>query len=123
MQGLSQRVRLPLVNVVVLVGVVRDRPFRPGNDRCVLKIAVDHEGSVGTDLIEVDVFGGVGEFVMNNVLPGDLVAIRGRLEDRQFSDGTAELRVVAHRVNRIRTAAPRTDRADREVLGETTEVL
>lgn len=89
------------MNVVVLVGVVRERPFRPGGDRCVLKLAVAGDKPEAWDLIEVDVFGGAGDFAMGHIGPGQMVAIRGRLENRRFRDRPSELRVVAHRVNKV----------------------
>jgi single-stranded DNA-binding protein len=100
-----------LVNVVVLVGVVRERPFRPGGDRCVLKLAVAGDKPDAWDLIEVDVFGGAGDFAMGHVGPGQMVAIRGRLENRRFRDRPSELRVVAHRVNKVQDPTRRGDGA------------
>ncbi len=98
------------VNVVALVGEVVDRPFRPGNGaRTVIKIRVHEDGSGRFDRVEFDAFGQPGDFGMH-LYVGDLVSIRGRLEDRTYREGDEdvnELRVVAHHIELITRASDR----------------
>jgi cold shock CspA family protein len=89
--------------VVLLVGKIADRPFRPGGlERVVLKIDATSERRPGSsDRIEVHCFGELGGDVENRIQRGDLVEIRGRLEQRVGRDDLGEfeeLRVVADRV-------------------------
>ena len=100
-----------MTNVVVLVGRVADRPFRPGGqDRVVLKLDVPSERRAGKpDRIEIHCFGAVGEEALTR-FTGDVVSIRGRLELRIGRDEHGEyedLRVVAQQVNVI--SSSRTD--------------
>jgi single-stranded DNA-binding protein len=88
---------MALVNQVVLVGEVTDRPFRPGNgNRTVVKIRVTRSGTA-SDHFEFDAFGQPGDFGIK-LHVGDLIAIHGRLEDRTFTEDGAEVsetRIVA----------------------------
>lgn len=90
--------------MVVLVGRVGDRVFRPGGDRVVVKVEVAGERG-GHDLVEVDVYGERGEWALKSLRTGDLVSVRGRLELRVYKDRAdgeiEELRVVGLRIDRL----------------------
>jgi cold shock CspA family protein len=96
------------VNVVLLVGKIADRPFRPGGlERVVIKIDASSERRPGSpDRIEVHCFGELANEVEQKIQRGDLVEIRGRLEQRVGRDDLGEfeeLRVVADRVVAVGT--------------------
>lgn len=106
------------VNLVVLVGRVADRPFRPsGRDRVVIKLDVSAERRQDKqDRIEVHTFGEVANHAENRVSQGDIVSISGRLEQRVGHDDQGEfeeLRVVADNVTVVSgTGAARVRRTD-----------
>ncbi len=80
------------MNVVTLVGTVTDRPFRPGNgNRTVVKMSTGR--GPRTEHFEFDAFGQAGSFA-ESLWSGDVIAVNGHLENRQFADGS-ELRIVA----------------------------
>jgi len=100
------------MNVVMLVGEVTDRPFRPGNGaRTVVKIKT--KGAGGTpDHFEFDAFGQPGDFGAR-LFVGDVIAITGRLEDRTYTeDGeqVTELRIVAQFIELVTRAGDRAGR-------------
>jgi single-stranded DNA-binding protein len=113
------------MNVVMLVGEVTDRPFRPGNgQRTVVKIKT--RSATGTpDHFEFDAFGQPGEFG-SRLFVGDTIAVTGRLEDRTYTEKgeqVSELRVVAQFIELITRAGdrvPRTTSADshRDAVGD-----
>lgn len=113
------------MNLVVLVGRVADRPFRPsGRDRVVLKLDVtaDRRGDK-QDRIEVHTFGEVANQAESRVSQGDVVSISGRLEQRVGRDDMGEfeeLRVVADNVTVVAGAsgAPRVRRTDNVMRAE-----
>jgi cold shock CspA family protein len=91
------------MNVVALVGRVGDRPFRPGGaDRVVMRVVVaSNRRSERADEIEVHCFAGVADSVVSGIRVGDVVEIRGRIEQRIGRDDQGEyedLRVVADHV-------------------------
>ena len=91
------------MNVVALVGRVGDRPFRPGGaDRVVMRVVVaSNRRSERADEIEVHCFAAVADAVVAGIRLGDIVEIRGRLEQRIGRDDEGEyedLRVVADHV-------------------------
>ena len=99
------------MNVVALVGRVGDRPFRPGGaDRVVMRVIVaSTRRSERADEIEVHCFSGVADAVLSGIKLGDMVEIRGRLEQRIGRDEEGEyedLRVVADHVAVVAPAAP-----------------
>ena len=101
------------MNVVVLVGRVGDRPFRPGGaDRVVMRVVVaSSRRSERADEIEVHCFAGVADSVIAGIRLGDVVEIRGRIEQRIGRDDEGEyedLRVVADHVSvvAVGSAAP-----------------
>ena len=100
------------MNVVMLVGEVTDRPFRPGNGaRTVVKIKTKGAGGQ-PDRFEFDAFGQVGEFG-SRLYVGDVIAITGRLEDRTFTEGgeqVSELRIVAQFIEVVTRAGDRVPR-------------
>lgn len=89
------------MNLVLLVGVVSDKPFRPGGGpRSVCKVRVHDDKTGRVDQIEFDGFREVADQVMNLWI-GDLVGIHARLEDRRYqqgSDEVAETRCVAEAI-------------------------
>ena len=92
------------MNVVVLVGEVTDRPFRPGGgSRVVVKLRVHHDESGRRDDVEFDAFGAVSDFAMG-LWRGDRVAVRGRVEGRVF-DEFEELKIVADHIDLVRKAS------------------
>ena len=98
------------MNVVALVGRVGDRPFRPGGaDRVVMRVVVaSTRRTERADEIEIHCFAGVADSVVSSVRVGDMVEIRGRIEQRIGRDEEGEyedLRVVADHVSVITTAA------------------
>ena len=100
------------MNVVMLVGEVTDRPFKPGNgNRTVVKLKT--KGAGGTpDHFEFDAFGQPGEFGAR-LYVGDVIAITGRLEDRTFHENgeeVNELRIVAQFIELVTRAGDRTNR-------------
>jgi single-stranded DNA-binding protein len=114
------------MNLVVLVGTVTDRPFRPGGERVVVKLAIPADKPGVTDNFEVHLFGTVGSYALDQVRSGDVVSLRGRLETRIWTEGDEEfeeLRIVGQRIERIgggssgsnrgpRPPRPRFDRQD-----------
>lgn len=102
--GIWWRWEVGLVNQVVLVGEVTDRPFRPGGGtRAVVKMQVYNDESGRRDDVEFDAFGPVSEFAMG-LWRGDRIAIRGRVEGRVF-DEFEELKIVADHVELLRKAS------------------
>jgi hypothetical protein len=102
-----------IVNVVMLVGEVTDRPFRPGNGaRTVIKIQTRGGSSGRPDRFEFDAFGQPGEFGIR-LFVGDMIAVTGRLEDRAFKEGgetVNELRIVADFIELVTRAGDRANR-------------
>jgi single-stranded DNA-binding protein len=105
------------VNVVMLVGEVCDRPFRPGSgSRTVVQLRTRGGGAGKTDQFEFDAFGQPGEFGLR-LFVGDQIAVTGHLEDRTYQDGgetVTELRVVADFIELVTRAGDRTNRPPRE---------
>jgi hypothetical protein len=100
------------------MGTVYDRPFRPGSgQRTVVKVKCDGEAG-RSERLEFDAFGSAGEFGMK-LRVGDVVAMRGRVEDRTYRDGDEkvnELRLVADYIELVVPASHRHDppaRSDR----------
>jgi hypothetical protein len=86
---------------VCLVGVVRDRPFRPGGgSRVVVKLEVfDRTGHRG-DQLEFDAFTKTGDFAMG-LRVEDRISITGRLEHRTYTfegEQVSEIRCVAESI-------------------------
>jgi cold shock CspA family protein len=105
------------MNLVVLVGKVADRPFRPGGrERVVVKLDVVSERRSGRgDRIEVHCFGDVGAEAVATLNVGDIVTVRGRLEQRIGRDEHGEyedLRVVADHLSSLRFGGSRDERRD-----------
>jgi single-stranded DNA-binding protein len=96
------------MNTVQLVGEVTDRPFRPGaGARTVIKIRVHDDASNRFDNLEFDAFGAPGDFGLR-LYTGDRVAVRGRLEDRQFTEHgetVNEIRIVANHIELVKRAS------------------
>lgn len=96
------------MNTVQLVGEVTDRPFRPGSGaRTVVKVRVHDDGSGRFDNLEFDAFGTAGDFGVR-LFVGDRIAVRGRLEDRTFTDAgeeVHEIRIVANHIELVRRAS------------------
>jgi cold shock CspA family protein len=91
------------MNVVVLVGKVADRPFRPsGRERVVVKVdAAGDRRPDKPDRIEVHCFGEVANYAEAKVSLGDIITVHGRLEQRVGKDDMGEfeeLRVVADHI-------------------------
>jgi cold shock CspA family protein/single-stranded DNA-binding protein len=91
------------MNVVVLVGKVADRPFRPsGRERVVVKLDVAGDRRPDKpDRIEVHCFGDTANHAETKVNLGDIVTVHGRLEQRVGKDDMGEfeeLRVVADHI-------------------------
>jgi single-stranded DNA-binding protein len=86
---------------ISIVGKVSDRPFRPGNgQRVVLKVDADDDRG-RTQHLECDAFSEIGDWVMKNVTPGEVIALNARLETRTYRDQgeeVEELRIVAMRI-------------------------
>ena len=114
------------MNLVVLVGRVADRPFRPsGRDRVVIKLDVTADRRHDKqDRIEIHTFGEVANHAENKVSQGDIVSISGRLEQRVGRDDMGEfeeLRVVADNVTVVSgTATTRVRRTDNVARTEET---
>jgi hypothetical protein len=98
------------VNVVLLTGTVTDKPFRPGNgNRTVVKVRVENEHG-RPEKLEFDAFGATGDFGVN-LWSGDVISVRGRLEDRTYREGSEqvnELRLVADHIQVVVQASQRT---------------
>jgi single-stranded DNA-binding protein len=105
---------------ISIVGRVTDRPFRPGNgQRVVFKIDADDDRG-RTQHLELDAFGEIGDWVMKNLTPGEVVAVNARLEIRTYRDQgeeIEELRIVGMRIEPLRNKGaaggnrrPQTDR-------------
>ncbi len=90
---------------ISIVGRVTDRPFRPGNgQRVVFKIDADDDRG-RTQHLELDAFGEIGDWVMKNLTPSEVVAVNARLEIRTYRDQgeeIEELRIVAMRIEPLR---------------------
>jgi single-stranded DNA-binding protein len=90
---------------ISIVGRVTDRPFRPGNgQRVVFKIDADDDRG-RTQHLELDAFGEIGDWVMKNLTPGEVVAVNARLEVRTYRDQgeeIEELRIVGMRIEPLR---------------------
>lgn len=91
------------MNVVLLVGRVSDRPFRPGNaERLVVRIDVPSPRKAGhVDELEVNCFGAVATSTESNIRLGDHVEVRGRIEHRIGRDDQGEyddFRIVAEEI-------------------------
>jgi cold shock CspA family protein len=100
------------MNVVLLVGRVSNRPFRPGSgERVFLQIDVPSARRSGTsDEIELHCFGQTANNVERDVHFGDMVEVRGRIEQRVGRDAEGEyddLRIVADEVSVVRTVPSR----------------
>ncbi len=93
---------------ISIVGRVTDRPFRPGNgQRVVFKIDADDDRG-RTQHLELDAFGEIGDWVMKNLTPGEVVAVNARLEIRTYRDQgeeIEELRIVGMRIEPLRNKA------------------
>jgi hypothetical protein len=104
------------VNLVTLVGTVYDRPFRPGSgQRTVIKVRCDGE-SGRSERLEFDAFGQPGDFGIK-LRVGDVVAMRGRIEDRTYRSGDEEvneLRLVADHIELLVPASHRVERTNPE---------
>jgi single-stranded DNA-binding protein len=91
---------------ISIVGRVTDRPFRPGNgQRVVFKIDADDDRG-RTQHLELDAFGEIGDWVMKNLTPGEVVAVNARLEIRTYRDQgeeIEELRIVGMRIEPLRS--------------------
>lgn len=101
------------MNNVVLVGRVPERPFRPGGgERVVLKLDVaDDRGR--QERFELDAFGEIGRWVVDGVRIGDIVAVRGRLEQRVYreqGEEVEELRIVGMRISLVAKGSAVRDR-------------
>jgi cold shock CspA family protein len=115
------------MNVVVLVGKVADRPFRPsGRERVVVKIdAAGDRRPDKPDRIEVHCFGEVANHAENKVNLGDIVSIHGRLEQRVGKDDMGEfeeLRVVADHITVVNAGGRATRRTDGPATPRTEEL-
>lgn len=90
---------------ISIVGRVTDRPFRPGNgQRVVFKIDADDDRG-RTQHLELDAFSEIGDWVMKNLTPGEVVAVNARLEVRTYRDQgeeIEELRIVGMRIEPLR---------------------
>jgi single-stranded DNA-binding protein len=90
---------------ISIVGRVTDRPFRPGNgQRVVFKIDADDDRG-RTQHLELDAFSEMGDWVMKNLTPGEVVAVNARLEIRTYRDQgeeIEELRIVGMRIEPLR---------------------
>ncbi len=90
---------------ISIVGRVTDRPFRPGNgQRVVFKIDADDDRG-RTQHLELDAFGEIGDWVMKNLTPSEIVAVNARLEIRTYRDQgeeIEELRIVGMRIEPLR---------------------
>jgi cold shock CspA family protein len=100
------------MNVVLLVGRVSDRPFRPGNaERLVVRLDVPSpRRSTGVDEIEIHCFGAIASRVEGAIRLGDTVEVRGRVEHRIGHDDQGEyddIRIVADDVSVLRAIAQR----------------
>jgi cold shock CspA family protein len=100
------------MNVVLLVGRVSNRPYRPGSgERVFLQIDVPSARRSGTsDEIELHCFGQTANNVERDVHFGDMVEVRGRIEQRIGRDADGEyddLRIVADEVSVVRTVPSR----------------
>jgi cold shock CspA family protein len=100
------------MNVVLLVGRVSNRPYRPGSgERVFLQIDVPSARRSGTsDEIELHCFGQTANNVERDVHFGDMVEVRGRIEQRVGRDAEGEyedLRIVADEVSVVRNVAQR----------------
>jgi single-stranded DNA-binding protein len=97
------------VNLVLLTGTVTDKPFRPGNgNRTVIKVRVENEHG-RPEKLEFDAFGATGDFGVN-LWSGDVISVRGRLEDRTYREGgenVNELRLVADHIQLVVQASQR----------------
>lgn len=100
------------MNIVLLVGRVSDRPFRPGNaERLVVRVDVPSPRRSGhVDEIEFHCFGAVAANVESHVRLGDTVEVRGRVEHRIGRDDQGEyddIRIVGDDVVVVRSVAHR----------------
>ncbi len=100
------------MNIVLLVGRVSDRPFRPGNaERLVVRVDVPSPRRAGhIDEIEFHCFGSVASHVETNVRLGDTVEVRGRVEHRIGHDDQGEyddIRIVGDDVVVVRSVSQR----------------
>lgn len=98
------------VNVVLLVGRVSNRPYRPGDgERVFMQIEVASARRPGmSDEIELHCFGQTANSVEKVVHLGDMVEVRGRIEQRIGRDAEGEyedLRIVADDVTLLRNVA------------------
>jgi hypothetical protein len=99
------------VNLVLLTGTVTDKPFRPGNgNRTVVKLRIESEHG-RAEKLEFDAFGPTGAFGIN-LWTGDIISVRGRLEDRTYREGgesVNELRLVADHIQLVFQASQRSN--------------
>jgi cold shock CspA family protein/single-stranded DNA-binding protein len=103
---------LRFMNIVLLVGRISDRPFRPGNaERLVVRVDVPSPRRAGhIDEIEFHCFGTVATHVEAHVKLGDTVEVRGRVEHRIGHDEHGEyddIRIVGDDVVVLRSVAHR----------------
>lgn len=97
------------MNTFVVVGRVAEEPFRPGGDRVVIKVDVDHGD--GFDRLEINSFGEAGRFVLEAVRAGDVVAVRGRLEEWRYTEGQRKgVRAIGQRFDVVVQASELRDR-------------
>jgi cold shock CspA family protein len=112
------------VNIVLLVGRVSDRPFRPGNaERLVVRVDVPSPRRSGhSDEIEFHCFGSTATNVEANVRVGDTIEVRGRVENRIGRDDQGEyedIRIVGDDVVVLRSVS---QRGNGDQRGEDTNV-
>lgn len=90
-----------MLNVIALIGRITFDPevkqVSNGTTVANLRIAVDRdysgsEGKAPTDFIDVTAWRKTAEFIQRNCFKGQLVAVTGRLESREWTDGNGSKR-------------------------------